>query len=157
MALILGTEYCKIDSNGRFKFPIALKKQLEGEDYRFVVRLSPTSECLELWPYQRFQEEVKKLQKVLNPYNSKDQKILRRLTHANLLDLDSNDRLMIPPEQRQVIKDAKEVALQSIGECIEIWERNAYENMNSEITDFSAEIDKRFEGLYGLPFASDAE
>lgn len=157
MALILGTEYCKIDSNGRFKFPIALKRQLGGEDCRFVVRLGFTNQCLELWPFESFQAEVEKLRTLLNPYNIKDQMIMRRMTHANLVELDSNDRMMVPPEQKAILKDAKEIVLQSTGECIEIWERKAYEEMNNAIIDFSSMVDNRFGGLYGLPHAGDAE
>ena len=157
MALILGTEYCKIDSNGRFKFPIALKRQLETEDSRFVIRRGFTSECLELWTYSSFQEEVEVLQKMLRPYNSHDQQILRQLTHANLVELDSNDRLLVPPEQKSLIGDAKEIVLQSTGKCIEIWERAAYDKMNDEITDFASVVDKRLGELYGLSSAGDAE
>ena len=121
MALILGTEYCKVDSNGRFKFPIALKRQLETEDCRFVIRRGFTSEYLELWT------------------------------------MDSNDRLLIPPEQKSVIGDAKEIVLQSTGKCIEIWERSAYDKMNDSITDFASIVDKRLGELYGLSSAGDAE
>ena len=157
MALILGTEYCKLDSNGRFKFPIALKRQLETEDCRFVVRRGFTSECLELWTYASFLAEVEVLQKMLNPYSVHDQKIMRRLTHANLVELDSNDRLLLPPEQKSLIGDAKEIVLQSTGKCIEIWERQTYDKMNNEIADFASVVDKRLGELHGLSSASDAE
>lgn len=157
MALILGTEYCKVDSNGRFKFPIALKRQLETEDCRFVVRRGFTSECLELWTYASFQEEVEVLQKMLKPYNIHDRQIMRQLTHANIVEMDSNDRLLLPPEQKSVIGDAKEIVLQSTGKCIEIWERTAYDKMNNEITDFASVVDKRLGELYGLSSAGDAE
>ena len=67
MSLILGKEYCKIDNNGRFKFPIALKRQLpSSEDGRFVIRQSIYAECLELWTYASFQEEVEFLQKTFS-------------------------------------------------------------------------------------------
>ena len=157
MALILGTEYCKIDSNGRFKFPIALKRQLQTEDCHFVIRRGFTSECLELWTFASFQEEMEVLQKELNLYNIEDAKIYRRLTRLNNVDLDSNDRLMIPPERKSVIGDAKEIVLQSTGDCIEIWERSAYDKMNNEITDFASVVDKRLGELHGLSSASDAE
>ena len=157
MTLILGTEYCKVDSNGRFKFPIALKRQLETEDCRFVVRRGFTSECLELWTYASFQEEVEVLQKMLKPYNIHDRQIMRQLTHANIVEMDSNDRLLLPPEQKSVIGDAKEIVLQSTGKCIEIWERTAYDKMNNEITDFASVVDKRLGELYGLSSAGDAQ
>ena len=98
MALILGKEYCKVDSNGRFKFPIALKRQLETEDGRFVIRQSFYAECLELWTYASFREEVEKLQEKLNPYRREDRELLRKLTEGNIIELDSNDRLLVPAE-----------------------------------------------------------
>ncbi len=158
MALILGTEYCKIDSNGRFKFPIAFKKQLSGEDDRFVIRQGFTAECLELWTYASFQSEVEELQKKLNLFDSRDSRIMRQMTRANLVELDSNDRLLVPPERKGVIGDAKEIVLQSTGRCIEIWERGAYDKMCNETAgDFVSVVDQRLGGQHGISPACDAE
>lgn len=156
MALILGTEYCKVDSNGRFKFPIALKRQLETEDNRFVVRQSVNAECLELWPYASFQAEVEELQKMLNLYSIRDNQIMRKLTRANVVEMDGSDRMLIPPERKSVIGDAKEIVLQSTGRCIEIWNRQVYDKMNQETADFAAVVDQRLGELHGLPLAGNA-
>lgn len=137
MALILGKEYCKVDSNGRFKFPIALKRQLETEDGRFVIRQSVYAECLELWTYASFREEVEKLQERLNPYRREDRDLLRKLTEGNIVELDSNDRLLIPAEQKAVVAKAKELVLQSTGKFIELWDRQAYDKMNLTGGDFA--------------------
>ena len=95
MSLILGKEYCRIDNNGRFKFPIALKRQLpSSEDGRFVIRQSIYAECLELWTYASFQEEVEFLQKNLNPYNIEDRKLLRKLTDGNIIELKEDEDAM---------------------------------------------------------------
>ena len=56
---------------------LALKKQLEDEDGRFVIRESVYAECLELWTYASFREEVEKLQERLNPYRREDRDLLR--------------------------------------------------------------------------------
>ena len=145
MALILGKEYCKVDSNGRFKFPIALKRQLETEDGRFVIRQSVYAECLELWTYASFSEEVEKLQERLNPYRREDRELLRKLTEGNIIELDSSDRLLIPAEQKSVVEGAKEVVLQSTGKFIELWARKAYDKMNSTTGDYAL----RAEALLG--------
>ena len=145
MALILGKEYCRIDSNGRFKFPIALKRQLESEDGRFVIRQSVYAECLELCTYASFREEVEKLQGMLNPYRREDRELLRKLTEGNIIELDSNDRLLVPAEQKHVIATAKEVVLQSTGKFIELWDRGAYDKMNTSGGDFA----QRAEALLG--------
>ena len=143
MALILGKEYCKVDSNGRFKFPIALKRQLEVGvpteqlDGRFVIRESVYAECLELWTYASFRDEVEKLQGLLNPYRREDREVLRKLTEGNVIELDSNDRLLVPAEQKHVIAKAKEIVLQSTGKFIELWGRDSYEKMNQSSRDFA--------------------
>lgn len=147
MALILGKEYCKVDSNGRFKFPIALKRQLEVGapteqlDGRFVIRESVYAECLELWTYASFRDEVEKLQGLLNPYRQEDREVLRKLTEGNIIELDSNDRLLVPAEQKHVIAKAKEIVLQSTGKFIELWGRETYEKMNQSSRDFAAKAE----------------
>ncbi|MBR6048739.1 MAG: hypothetical protein IKP83_01090 [Bacteroidales bacterium] len=151
MALILGKEYCKVDSNGRFKFPIALKRQLETEDGRFVIRQSIYAECLELWTYASFREEVEKLQEKLNPYRREDRELLRKLTEGNIIELDSNDRLLVPAEQKALVAKAKEVVLQSTGKFIELWDRSTYDKMNTTGGDFA----KRAEELLGQTTAEE--
>ena len=151
MALILGKEYCKVDSNGRFKFPIALKRQLETEDGRFVIRQSNYAECLELWTYASFREEVEKLQSHLNPYRREDRELLRKLTEGNIIELDTNDRLLVPAEQKHVIAKAKEIVLQSTGKFIELWDREAYDRMNQATSDYAL----RAEALLGQTTAEE--
>ena len=153
MALILGKEYCKVDSNGRFKFPIALKRQLESEDGRFVIRQSVYAECLELWTYASFREEVEKLLGRLNPYRREDRELLRKLTEGNIIELDSNDRLLVPAEQKSLVAKAKELVLQSTGKFIEVWDRTAYDKMNNASTDFALKAEE----LLGVKPVEDAE
>ncbi|MCR4811685.1 MAG: hypothetical protein K5867_03705 [Bacteroidales bacterium] len=143
MLLILGKEYCKIDSNGRFKFPVALKRQLETDDGRFVIRQSLYAKCLELWTYESFRAEVEGLQKMLNPYNKEDREMLRKLTEGNIVELDSNDRMLIPTEQKSVLQKSKEIVLQSTGKFIEIWDYDQYQEMNAQTADMSERVDAR--------------
>ena len=143
MLLILGKEYCKIDSNGRFKFPVALKRQLETDDGRFVIRQSLYAKCLELWTYESFRAEVEGLQKMLSPYNKEDREMLRKLTEGNIVELDSNDRMLIPTEQKSVLQKSKEIVLQSTGKFIEIWDYDQYQEMNAQTADMSERVDAR--------------
>ncbi len=143
MSLLIGIEYCKLDSNGRFKLPIAIKKQLEGDDCRFVIRPSIYADCLELWTYASFEEELANLQKELNTYSIEDRKLLRKLSAGNIVEIDINDRLVIPSEQRARLGDSKDLVLQSTGKFMEIWSHDAYNRMNDETTDFANIVDKR--------------
>lgn len=146
MSLIIGTEYCTIDSNGRFKFPIALKKQIGSEDNRFVVRRSFDTDCLELWTYSSFQIEVERLQAKLNPYSKQDRIILRMLSMGNIIEMDGSDRLLIPAEQKACIEGSKKIVLQPVGDYIEIWNYDKYQKMGDEVKDFGQMVNDRLGG-----------
>ncbi len=146
MSLLIGIERCKIDANGRFKLPIAIKKQIGGEDNRFVVRKSVYADCLELWTYTSFEEETKILNQKLNMYKKEDMMLLRKLLMCNSAELDANDRLLIPPEQKDRLKSAKEIVLQSVGKFIEIWDYETYKKMEEDDEDFANMVDQRLGG-----------
>ena len=143
MSLLIGIEYCKLDSNGRFKLPIAIKKQLEGDDCRFGIRPSIYAECLELWTYASFEAEIAQLQKELNPYSIEDRKMLRVLSAGNIVEMDTSDRLVIPGEQRVRLKDSKELVLLSTGKFMEIWDHDTYSQLNNEVADYATKVDER--------------
>ncbi|MDY5968543.1 MAG: hypothetical protein SPJ13_00785 [Bacteroidales bacterium] len=143
MALLVGKEYCKVDINGRFKFPNALKKQLEGDEMRFVVRDSDYADCLELWPYGSFMAEAEILQQRLNLYDKRDRRLLRKLSEGNIVELDASDRMMIPPEQKPRLHNAKDIVLQSMGKFIEVWDRDAYQRQDEENTDVATIANER--------------
>lgn len=104
MSSMVGIEFCKIDSNGRLKLPVALKKQLvTSDDARFVLRKSIYNSYLELFTYSDFQEEVSRLQRNLNPYDPQAKRLFRKLTQANIVELDASDRILIPAEDRKSV------------------------------------------------------
>lgn len=141
---MLGKEYCKLDPNGRFKLPIALKRQLQSDDTRFVVKPSIYAECLELWTYASFEAEIAKLKSKLNPYSVEDRKLLRKFSEGNIVELDTNDRLVIPAEQKSYLKSGKELVLLSLGDWIEIWDRDTFQStMNEQGTDYAAQANER--------------
>jgi MraZ protein len=137
MSLIVGVEYCKIDGSGRFKLPIALKKQLNStEDNRFVIRNSIYNPCLELFTYASFQSEVKELQEKLNPYDPKAKRLYRKFTQANIIELDSFDRILIPSQQRQDVNIEKEIVVVASGKFMEVWDATTYKNIDKDNFDY---------------------
>jgi MraZ protein len=143
MSLIIGIEYCKLDNNGRFKLPIAIKKQLQGEDCRFVIKPSIYADCLELWTYASFEAEIERLQKELNPYSIEDRKLLRVLSAGNIVEMDTSDRLVIPNEQRIRLKSSKDLVIQSYGNFMEIWDHDTYCRINDNVDGYAEKIDER--------------
>lgn len=137
MSSMVGIEFCKIDSNGRLKLPVALKKQLVvSDDTRFVLRKSIYNSYLELFTYSDFQEEVSRLQRNLNPYDPQAKRLFRKLTQANIVELDGSDRILIPAEQRSMANIDKDIVLLASGKFIEIWDSATYNSLDEDEFDY---------------------
>ena len=132
MLSLIGKEYCTVDTNGRFKFPASLKKNLisvisEG----FVLRSSIYGPYLELYPMQEWNIAIEKLRKKLNPYNPKDIALMRKLAEGNKIELDQNDRVLIPSDLRKNSNISKDIVLTSRINIIEIWDVEKYNEINN--------------------------
>ncbi len=137
MSSVIGIEYCKLDSGGRLKLPVALKRQFQlGEDMRFVVRRSIYNQCLEIFTYQDFQKEVENLRSKLNLYKADAKRLFRKLTESNIIELDSNDRFLIPMEQRKSAGLVKDLVMVSAANCIELWDASTYKDIDNDGFDY---------------------
>lgn len=144
MLILIGNEYCTVDTNGRFKFPSALKKQLLSViDNGFVIRESIFGPFLEMFPMSEWLIEIEKIKKRLNPYNDKDLILMRKLSQANKIEMDSNDRILIPSEQKKAAKITKDIVLITRINIIEIWDLEQYKKVNNIDMDFIAYANER--------------
>lgn len=138
MAILVGKEFCKVDPAGRFKFPVALKKALgELVSEGFVIKESIFDPCLELYPRAEFEKEIETKVSKLNHYNPQDRLLIRKLSEGNPVELDSNDRMLIPAELKKSRCIGKEIVLISKINIIEIWDVEAYNKMNEVEFDFA--------------------
>lgn len=145
MSSIIGIEYCKVDSSGRFKFPSALRRQILPEpitDKKLVIRRSIYNKCLEIFTYSEFQKEVETLRNKLNPYILDQKRLFRKLTESNIIEMDSSERLLIPNEQRQGIGLDKDIVIVSAANCIEIWDASTYKNIDNDGFDYVKAAEK---------------
>lgn len=138
MAILVGKEFCKVDPAGRFKFPVVLKKALgnlvaDG----FVIKESIFDPCLELYPRAEFEKEIETKVSKLNHYNPQDRLLIRKLSEGNPVELDGNDRLLIPAELKKSRRIGKEIVLISKINIIEIWDVETYNKMNEVEFDFA--------------------
>ncbi|MDR1951250.1 MAG: hypothetical protein LBP96_03365 [Bacteroidales bacterium] len=148
MSMLIGKEYCKVDINGRFKLPSAHKKLLSAIlDEGFIIRESVFDTCLELWTRKEFERETGEIISKLNPYNPQDRLIIRKLSEGNPVDLDANDRILIPNDQKKSKKIDKDVVLIPKGNLIEIWDVSAYEAMNKSTANIAEMIAERLGGI----------
>jgi MraZ protein len=101
-----------------------------------VIRNSIYNPCLELFTYSSFLSEVKKLQEKLNPYDPKAKRLYRKFTQANIIEIDSFDRILIPSSQRQDVKIEKDIVVVASGKFMEIWDATTYKNIDNDNFDY---------------------
>ncbi len=129
---------CKLDSKGRFRLPAGLLKQLEEVGKALVVNRG-IEKCLVLYTKSDWDKKVEELEK-LNPYIEKNRQFIRYFMRGSSdATLDSADRLLIPKRLKEYATIDKEIILFAYLNRIEIWAKEAYDNMlGDEPEDFSA-------------------
>ena len=121
--------------------PSALKKQLvpvlqDG----FIMKRSVFEPCLELYPMERWNVIMAKMNK-LNPFDRKINAFIRTFTAGvKNVEVDTNGRLLIPKELTERAGIDKEIVLAAAMGHIEIWDKEKYEATLSDSTEGFAEL-----------------
>lgn len=136
---IIGTYECKIDAKGRVLLPSGLKKQLmEGLNDGFVLKRSVFHQCLELYPKKEWNKEIAGVNK-LNRFVKKNVEFIRRfMAGVKMIDLDAQDRFLVPKDLIDFATLTKNLVLSSAVNKIEIWDKNLYEESLDSVDDFGA-------------------
>ncbi len=139
MTHLLGEFECKIDAKGRFMLPSGLKKQLGARDQeRFVINRG-FEDNLTLYPESEWLKISREVNS-LNLYNKKNREFVRYFFRgATELRLDAAGRLLMPRSLIEYGGIGREIILFAYGQRIEIWAKEAYEEMMAnEPDDFSS-------------------
>jgi len=139
MIELIGVQECKVDAKGRLLFPVALKNQLTATlDEGFVIKRSIFHKCLELYPRQEWNNEVKGVNK-LNRFVKKNNDFIRVfMAGVREVQLDTTGRLLIPKDLVNFGEIKSEVVLSSSLNRIEIWDKDKYEaSISASLEDFS--------------------
>lgn len=141
------TYECKADSKGRVLLPAGLKKELlpvlnDG----FVIKKSVFYSCLELYPKAEWEKEIAGVNQ-LNRFVKKNVDFIRRfMAGVKPVNIDSNNRLLIPKELIGFASIEKEIVLTSQVNKIEIWDRAKY---NSVVGDDEVDFGTLAEEVMG--------
>lgn len=139
MTNLIGTYECKVDSKGRIMLASSLKKQLVATvKGGFVLKRSVFQPCLELYPMNEWNLMMEKINQ-LNRFNKKNNDFIRRFTAGvKMVELDGNDRLLIPKDLCVFAGISKDIVLSSSVNIIEIWDKDKYENaIDDAVIDFA--------------------
>ncbi|HET9072952.1 MAG TPA: division/cell wall cluster transcriptional repressor MraZ [Solirubrobacteraceae bacterium] len=143
-----GTFEHSLDAKHRLTVPAKYRRAL-GDG--MVLAISPETgpdapRSIAIWTPDAYEQYTQGSLEGLNPMSPKARE-LKRLLYANSHDaeLDSANRVMIPPALLAYASLDKEVVVTGVGECLEIWDRatyNAYhETALARFSDLAASFD----------------
>jgi MraZ protein len=123
----LGEYEATIDNKGRFLLPAGIKKQLpEGDNTQFVINRG-FEKCLTLYPIKTWEPIFSEISK-LNDFDPKVREFRRYfLNGATVLELDTANRLLIPPNLKDHAGLEKDIVLVSAINKLEIWDKSKYQ------------------------------
>lgn len=151
MSTFVGENIAKSDAKGRVLMPSAFKKQMKHavDEARFVLKKSIFKNCLELYPFEEWEDLISKLRKKLNPVlNKKHNLFLTQFSRGAVeVVLDSNSRLLINKRLAELVGIDKEIVFVGLGAIVELWDTSEYEK--------SAISDDQFEDLASELFGED--
>ncbi|MGZ4287974.1 MAG: division/cell wall cluster transcriptional repressor MraZ [Solirubrobacteraceae bacterium] len=89
-----------------------------------------------IWTPDDYEAFTKQTLSGLNPSSPKARELKRFFFNSSFdAELDSANRLMIPPPLMRYASLDKDVVVTGSGECIEVWNRQAYEAYHEDILD----------------------
>lgn len=125
-----GVFNCKADAKGRVMLPVALRNQMapvlkDG----FFIKKAYYSECLELYPAYEWNRVMGELNQK-SRFDEENIDFIRMYTAGlRQIEVDATGRLLIPKDVINMVGITKEVVIAPIGKHLEIWDKDAYENV----------------------------
>lgn len=122
-----GEYECKVDAKGRMVLPSKFKAKLPESSGNEVVVSRGFEKCLVVYPMLEWKKIYSKVMG-LNEFNEEYRNFQRNFFRGNTeLELDANGRLLLPKTMIRYAGIEKEIVAVGIGNRIELWEPDAYE------------------------------
>jgi len=127
-----GYSKTSLDAKSRFILPAKFRKNIPIECNNQLILTRGIDDCIKLYPKNIWDEHVMKGLMQLSTMQSDHRKFVRdMLFYVNEVDIDSQGRILIPPQLMQLAKFEKEIDLIGTIESIEIWNPETKNNFDS--------------------------
>lgn len=150
MLRFLGNIEAKTDAKGRVFIPSAFRRRLQeaGEGGTLVLRKDIHQPCLVLYPESVWFATQDELRARLSIWRAEDQSLFRRfVSGAEIVEPDSNGRILIPRRLMQPADIGSTVMFVGMGETIEVWAKEKWEQMQADGTaDLSEALERKMCG-----------
>ncbi len=131
-----GTFEHALDAKHRLTVPSKFRAALAGG---VVLAASPevsegTPRCVSIWTPDSYEAFVGQTLNGLNPISSRSRELKRFFFNSSFdTELDSANRVMIPLPLMRYGNLDKDVIVTGSGECIEVWNRGAYDGYREDV------------------------
>jgi len=138
MASFRGTFDYSLDAKNRLTVPARFRAAL-GEG---VVMAKATEPCVQLWRPEDHARFVAAAMDGMNPAGPQARK-MRRFYNANSqeTELDGAGRVMVPAFLMEAAGLSKEVVVTGAGDCLEVWDRGRWNEVNERLAAEVASIE----------------
>ncbi len=122
-----------MDAKGRVALPTRFRELVhESCDGHLVLTIDMDQKCLSIYPlaeWETIERQISDLSS-LDPLALRMKRLL--IGHATDVELDANERILIPPPLRQYAELGKKVVLIGLGKKLELWSEAAWEDGRDE-------------------------
>lgn len=122
-----GISSINLDAKGRLTMPSRYREMLQEVCVgKMVVTIDTEEPCLLLYPLPEWEIIERKITS-LSSFNKATRRIQRLLVgHATEVEIDSQGRLLLPPELREYAKFDKHIVLVGQGKKFELWDEQQW-------------------------------
>jgi MraZ protein len=143
-----GTFEHSLDAKHRLTIPAKFRAALAGG---VVLAVSPetTSQAprsLAIWPTESYDRYTSQALTGLNPLSPRARDLKRYFFNfSHDVELDSANRVMIPPRLMEYVDLGKEVVVVGSGECLELFDRDKYQEYSADVLTRAPDIAASFD------------
>ena len=140
----IGNIEAKTDNKGRVFLPACFRRILQsGNCDKVMLRKDVYQDCLVLYPFSSWNEQLDLLRSRLDKWNSKHQMIFRQfVADVEELNIDSNGRILLPKRYLNIAGIKQEVRFIGMDDTIEIWAKEKLDKPFMNPADFGRELEK---------------
>ena len=152
MTNFLGEYEVAIDAKGRFLLPSGFRKQLpDGMGDRFVMNRG-FEKCITLYTMDVWTPLSEKVNK-MNDFKPNVRQFKRLfLNGANIVEVDSADRLMLSKPLLEYAGIKKDMVILAQGNKVELWDKDTYYAYINEHADNFSDLANEVANDFGNPF-----
>ncbi len=146
-----GHSVCNLDTKSRLMLPTKFRKFMKPEADNKLVLTRGLDECLLMYPLDEW-EKVKTGLSSYNQFNAEQRFFVRQfLSLVNEVELDSQNRILIPPQLMQFAKLKKEVIVVGLLDKMEIWDPEIKQNYDTSMSKSYEEIAEKVSEIINSP------